>query len=131
MNPRSDDDAVDEGRRPFFHAGSKLDRLSLGGSEGSGGIARPLLAQPSGRAGAFGGSPVASLRRDAARPLQVRGPACSWDADRPGQRPRSRFMKVLLGAGSQTHRCEEGTPAITASTCCPQPRQVVFLHREH
>jgi hypothetical protein len=34
------------------------------------------------------------------------------------------------GAGSQRQRCAAGTPAITASTCWPQPRQVVLPHRE-
>jgi hypothetical protein len=47
------------------------------------------------------------------------------------QRPRSRSIRLLRGVGSHRHRCEDGTPAITCSTCWPQPRHVVLPHRPH
>ncbi len=40
-------------------------------------------------------------------------------------------MNDFAGAGWQVHRWEAGTPAITMSTCWPQPRHVVFWHRGH
>ena len=43
----------------------------------------------------------------------------------------SSHCPARRGRGSHRHRCTEGTVAITASTCSPQPRHVVFAHLEH
>lgn len=52
----------------------------------------------------------------------------------PHRREKSREKKPLADAASLAcpgHRCAEGTPLRTWSTCCPQPAQVVLPHVLH